>query len=616
MVSPIRFSGLASGMDTETMIKDLMKAHRSPLNKLLQKKQWEEWKRDTYRDMNTQLLNFRTVTFDMRLQGTFLKKTVVSENEQALSVKNTSTPQLSTYSVKVNKLAVTGTPSSVKFTNNIADEKTKLNSAFNITIGSETIAVTADDTINSVVAKINSVASTTGVSVAYMAGDKSLTFTSTTVGAAGQISISTDNPNNPLGISNYSKVGNSINSPINTTTLNKLQFEIGGVTKTITLTSGINYDMSGPGKNLSDLAKEIQTKIDLLAQTDSAVRDADIKVNAYGDKLTFTADQAVKIVDDGTVTANNIVTAIGFSNGATFAQGPIQNGSDGQAGEVVINGTTLSISSNTFTFDGVQYTAKQVTSTAVNVNVKPDEDAVFDKIKNFVDEYNKLIDTLNKKISEPRYRDYKPLLDEEKEAMSEKQIELWEEKAKSGVLQRDPHLSKILSDMRLSLYSEVTGAGIDSNYNTLSEIGITVGDPNASLYTYQEKGKLYIDEAKLRAAIRDNGTKVMDLFTKTTTATTDPAKFNESGVAQRIYNQLNDVIDQITDVAGYVGMSDTSEYFSLGKSMKSLTKEIDRWEDRLKEIEDRYWRQFTAMEKAISQANSQSAWLTQQLGGA
>lgn len=593
-------------MDTETMVKELMKAQRAPLNKLLQKKQLEEWKRDSYREMNTLLLNFRNITADLRLQGTFLKKTVTSENDLAVSAKFISTPQQSAYTVKVNKLATAGSPSSVKFTNNMADATAQFGGAtsFSIYVGEganqKEIQVGATDSINSVVQKINAVSATTGVTVAYSSGDKSLVFTSATAGSASKVAV-TATAGNPLGISNYSKSSGSISLPVDLTTNQTLVFG----SETITLNTGIVYDGSGPGKNLSDLAKAIQTQID----NNANLRAAGLKVNAYGDKLTFTADQTLTLQGTGTLNS-----AINLTSG-DLIQAPIQNGSDGEAGEVVINGTTMSMTSNTFTYDGVEYTAKQVTATAVNVNVKPDEDAIFDKIKNFVDEYNKLIETLNKKIDEPKYRDYKPLLEEEREAMSEKQIELWEEKAKSGILNRDPYLGKILTDMRLSLYTKVTSPGIDSKFDTISEIGITVGPPDSTGLSYMEKGKLYIDEGKLRAAIRENGTKVMELFTKSPTSTTEPDKFNETGIAKRLYDQLDDVMEQITDVAGSAGMSETSEYFQMGKTMRSLNKDINRWEERLQEIEDRYWRQFTAMEKAISQANSQSAWLAQQLGG-
>jgi len=615
MVNPIRFSGLASGLDTETIVKDLMKVRKAPLNKLLQKKQLDEWKRDSYREMNTLLLDFRKETLTMKLQSTFLKKTGTSENEALVAAKVNGVPTQSSYSIKVNKLATTGTPASVKFSNSLADGSTQIGgSSFTLTIGngtsSQTVTIDPTDTINSAIQKINAVSTTTGVTAAYLSSDKSITFTSKTVGAAGGIAISASGANN-LGITSNSAVSGAVNlsaSPVDTSTANSFNVTYGATTKTITLPTGKVFDGSGAGKNLSDLAKEIQNQIN----TDAGLRDTvQLRVQAVGDKLVFTSNQAVTLQDGA---SQNVLQKLGFANNTTLGTTPIATGSNGQAGEVVINGITQSISSNTFTFDGMEFTAKQVTAGAVNVNVKMDEDAIYDSIKNYVDKYNELIEKINKKISEPTYRDFKPLLDEEREELTDNQIEKWEEKAKSGVLRRDAMLSSVLQEMRLSMYTSVSGPTIDTKFDTLSDIGITVGQPGG-LYTYQENGKLYIDEDKLRAAIRDNGTKVMDLFTKTPTATTEPAKFNESGIAQRIYEKLNNVIDKITDIAGNSAMSDTSEYFLMGKNMRSLTKEIDRWEVRLKDIENRYWRQFTAMEKAIERANSQSGWLAQQFGG-
>ncbi|MEW9675994.1 flagellar filament capping protein FliD [Lentibacillus sp. L22] len=64
----------------------------------------------------------------------------------------------------------------------------------------------------------------------------------------------------------------------------------------------------------------------------------------------------------------------------------------------------------------------------------------------------------------------------------------------------------------------------------------------------------------------------------------------------------------------YVNVETGGEITSFGKRMKQLNKQIDTFQDRLTQIEDRYWRQFTAMEKAISQMNEQSDYLMQQFG--
>ncbi|TRY24507.1 flagellar hook-associated protein 2 [Brevibacillus sp. LEMMJ03] len=500
MVSPIRFSGMASGLDTEQMVKDLMKAQRAPLNKLLQKKQLEEWKRDSYREMNSLLLDLKNTVFDMKLQRTYLQKTASSENEAAVSVKTVGTPSLSTYTVEVLSLAQPAKPATAVYSSSLADANTAVGSGneFSFDLNGTKIDVTAADTINSVVKKINDVSSTTGVTATYF--NNKLILTSKTAGSTAAISITnTTVPGNVLGIS------------------------------------------------------------------------------------------------DGS-----------FSNGA-----------DGTPGQVIINGVTQSISSNTFTYDNMEFTIKQ-TSAPITVNVKTNEDAIFNAIKGFVDKYNEVIDKINTKITEKQYRDYQPLLDEQKQEMSEKQIELWEEKAKSGLLRQDSILSSALYDMRQSLSNAVKGV-TDSNFDMLYEIGISTSKYSDNKYAYMENGKLYIDETKLREAIRNNGDKVMELFTKTSSITNPTTeaeakqKFDESGLAQRLYDKLDVAIKNLTKKAGMSGiLVDNS---TIGKEIDQINDDIRNWEDRLAKIEDRYWKQFTAMESALQRLNSQSSWLAQQLGG-
>ena len=117
---------------------------------------------------------------------------------------------------------------------------------------------------------------------------------------------------------------------------------------------------------------------------------------------------------------------------------------------------------------------------------KQDDDKIFEKIKTFVDGYNDLIEDLNEKLSERKNRDFQPLSAEQKEAMSEKEIELWEEKAKAGLLGRDPIISKVLSSMRNAMSAPVEGADgtSASPIDTLEEIGINLSD------NWRDHGKL------------------------------------------------------------------------------------------------------------------------------
>ena len=132
----------------------------------------------------------------------------------------------------------------------------------------------------------------------------------------------------------------------------------------------------------------------------------------------------------------------------------------------------------------------------------------------------------------------------------------------------------------------------------LSQIGINTGD-------YREGGKLFIDEAKLTAALTEKPDEVMQLFAVRSDA--------GNGVGVRVYDKLNDIVRNLSAQAG--SPTSSVDNSTMTKKLRRMESEITRWQDRLTNIEDRYWRQFTAMEKALSQMNSQSAWMQQNLFG-
>jgi flagellar hook-associated protein 2 len=508
MINSIRMSGLVSGLDTDSIVKNLMKAESAKLNKLLQKKQTEEWKRDQYREMNSLLLDLRNATSNMRLQSTYMKKSLASDNDSIVTATQKGIPNSDIYNVTVSTLPKAAQTASVKFNadSSVTDNNTALGEEYNLTINDLKVEIKATDTLNDIISKVNAKTAETGVvaNLVQEQGQKSITFTTKAAGEDSKIDI---------------KV------------------------KTAT-------------EDEADAVDYVSSKLGLASVT----------------------------IDKDTISSS-------FS---------YQKPSNGEAGSATINGITYAISGSSFTFDGVEFNIKSTGTT--QIKLKADEDAIFNSIKSYVEKYNEVIGKINTKLSETIYRDYKPLLDEEKESLSEKQIDLWESKAKSGLLKQDPILSGILSQMRTSLSSQLKGTGINDKVDTLSEIGITTG-------YYSDQGKLQIDETKLRKAIAENGSDVMALFTKTSTATDPTVKQSESGLAQRLYTQLTTVMSKLTEKAGSsASLTDNS---TIGLGLTRLSKEISSWEYRLEKIEDRYWKKFTAMETAMSRANSQSSWLSQ-----
>jgi len=272
-----------------------------------------------------------------------------------------------------------------------------------------------------------------------------------------------------------------------------------------------------------------------------------------------------------------------------------------------VNGVDLESTTNSFNISGYTVTLKGdiLSGSSISVSSSTDTENIYSKIKEFVDTYNGLIADLNSQIQQPKYRDYLPLTDEQKEEMSESQIKLWEEKAKSGLLRSDSIIREGLSNMRMSFLGNVAGLG-DDTMDALSELGITTSS------SLSDGGKLVINENKLRAAIEKDSDQVISLFTQTGSISKDAnGKIIEDsrGIAQRLKEAVDSTVKAIETKAGKASYTDNQ--YSLGKNLIDTNKRIDVWKSKLDAIEKRYWKQFTAMEQAINKANSQSSSLAQ-----
>lgn len=494
-MATIRFSGMASGMDTEKIVKDLVKSQSGPMNRLLKSKQTLEWKRDAYRDMNTLLMDLRSAADSLRFAGNFNKKVATSENDNIVTATSTGSPKLSNYVVEVKKLARAEMPAglSLKLNPEIKDLNSVIGgSDFTLDVNGTSVQVKANETLEHTLQKLNSVS---GVTAQFTSG--AIILNSTSIG--------------------------TLNGDTGTT------FKV-----TTTFGSGSRLGITG--------------------DMESSERKA------------------------------------------------------GQKAQVMINGVLMKSDTNKISFDGTEFNLKSVNKDApIQVSMKVDKDAVVKQVTDFVNKYNDTIAKINAKLSEPKYKGYEPLLEEEVEALPEKTAEKMENMAKSGLLLRDPLLKQGLDDLRGLIAMPLIGAA--APYNTLSGIGI--GGPPSGKNAYMENGKLYLDETKLKAALDSDPDAVTKLFSNYSSASDQSQKTAESGIAQRLYSKLNDVINKLSKEAG----SSTTIYddSNLSKKITSTDDEIEVWKDRLKQIEDRYYKQFTTMETAMSKAQSQGNWFAQML---
>lgn len=249
--------------------------------------------------------------------------------------------------------------------------------------------------------------------------------------------------------------------------------------------------------------------------------------------------------------------------------------------------------------------ATTLSADAVTMTSTTNVDDMMTKIKDFVTTYNGLIKGLNDQLKESKYRDYQPLTPEQRKEMDEDEIKLWEEKAKSGLLRNDSLVRNGLSNMRSLIYQS-NPAIEDSRYNTLYSIGITTSK------NYNDGGTLEIDEDKLRKALEENPDAVEQLF-KNADGKKDDVVNGETvdtrGYLDKLRESMKSFEVNIEKKAGRSTMTDAQ--YTIGKNLMDTETRIKTWQDKLKTIEERYWKQFTAMESAINKANQQSSLFMQ-----
>ncbi|KOR76292.1 flagellar filament capping protein FliD [Paenibacillus solani] len=497
----MRISGLSSGMDIDNIVQQMMTAKRAPLNKLNQNKQILEWRRDSYRAMNSAIVDFRQNKLSNFRKVTEMNvySAEVSGNKDAISVRATTSANPVSMEVEVRSLATQTTLKSSVALPEGTNSRTKLGNLF--------------------------------------AGETEFDFT-----------VSRGSEKSPVQQSfKFSK---------------------------------------------DDTIQDVLTKINsndsagLFATYDEAGRKFIINSKEYGnDTVRFEG--------------NLLTDAFGMDLSKT---------ENGQPANVVINGATYKPSSNQLTVNGIEITLLKKTDETASkelstITTKPDGKKAIETIKSFIEEYNNLIATLNSKVSEQKYRSYLPLTEDQKKDMKEDDIKNWEARAKSGLLRNDEILVESLSSMRTLLSSSSIKLG-DKTIN-LASIGITTGE-------YTENGKLYLrDETKLQQAIEDNPQQVMELFI----GSSDGKK----GIFDKMYDDLLVTLGRLSDKAGtYKYSSDITtslnEQSTMGKELTDLNSRISTLAKKLTQIENNYYTQFTAMEKAINRMNSQSASLAGFMG--
>ncbi len=371
-----------------------------------------------------------------------------------------------------------------------------------------------------------------------------------------------------------------------------------------------------------DKAKEVDDKKNLTA-VKALIKtnvEKDLKTDEYKDKIEADVQAAKTSRGDSVKDAVNAYSATVASGIASGDGTELQklgldnitgaNVSETSAGqgmvviaaedsEIELNGATLTGSSTTMEVNGLTLNLTGTTTEAVTLSVSNDTQGVYDMIKEFVNQYNSILADLNKYYNASSARGYDPLTDEQKDSMSDSEIEKWETKIKDSLLRRDTTLEGLISTMRSTMTATSITASNGKTYS-LANLGITTGKD------YKEYGLLHIKGDEDDTDYADSTNTLMELLNE------DPSVVTEvlSGITTKLYNNLQKKMSS-TSLSSALTFYNDKE---INKQLSQYDKDIAKWESKLADMEDRYYKQFTAMEKALASLQSQQSSLAGYLG--
>jgi flagellar hook-associated protein 2 len=618
-----RITGLATGMDTDSMVKAAVAADKLRIDTAMQNKQILEWQQEAYVDVIKDLKEFYNSYLDilgpsdtnMMLSSTYAGIKAASGDENILKASTLPGAIKGIYQVKVDQLA--------EGAKKQGDINTLISSKINLTDGTlwnnksitfevkdaagvvkDNVSITVDGvpastTLEQIASIMNDKLSQTSLKDKLSVGvqDGAFTFNLTGTGTdVVEFKNTTYSSFNSLKgkfltdstSSKLSSLGIAAGDEFKITTGGKI-FEIKVTSASMTVNDFINSlknvksndAVEGSRVFLSSLVdisvSELTKK--LTFQTKQTGASASLKI----EEVSGNASEKLGLMTTGTEIGKNSIIQIKAPGESSYVS------LEKESNNISIDGLTLNLINKT------------ETNTPVAINVNPDGSSSVDKFKKFVEKYNSLIDKLNKKITEKKNMNYKPLTEDQRKEMKEDEIKTWDEQAKKGLLSRESNISNVLVSLRQSIYSAVSGTGI-----SISDIGI--GTTN----NYLEGGKLVIDETKLKNALETKGDLVQKLFTQTGTTA------EQKGILQKMKETLNTYIGSegvLIKKAGYENSRWAVDNL-LSKNIKEKNTAIKEMEKRMYDKQERYYKMFAALERNMNSLNSQSNWLYSQLGTA
>ena len=579
---PIRITGMNSGLDTEALVSELVSAYRAKGDKFTKAQTKISWKQEAWKSLSSKTYSFRNGLDKMRFASGYNLKTTSVSNSAKATVTAGNNAVNGTQTLEITSLAKTGylTGGKIQSTDGTAVAASTtmgelgLSENGDISINGKRIQINSQMKVSEVISKLQDA----GVNASFDATNQRIFVSSKESGKEADFALTALNEN---GAKALSALGLNAKPADDDTTYAQYVNEYGSKTDDELRALLQSYDTtdSESDRLIASFAKEYKN-------ADDAVTKDEV-LQELKQFLSYAKDVQTKTDKE-----------LGYNTGETGAVRIY-----GQDAAIKLNGASFTSSSNSFSINGLTITAMALTEPGetLSITTSTDNQGIYDKIKDFLSEYNSIINSMTSSYNAASASDYEPLTDDEKESMSEKEIEKWEEKGKSAVLRRDSTLSTLMSAMTGVMSKSYT---INGKSYALSSFGIkTLGITNAEK---NEHNAYHIDGDADDENTSANTDKLMAAIIA------DP-----DGVTQFFQKLSSDLYENLgknmtsTTLRSYGSFYNDKE---LEKEYNSYTTKISDWEQKVTDIEDSYYKKFAAMESALSKLQSQTSQLSGLLG--
>lgn len=577
---PIRMTGINSGLDTDSIVQALVSSYSYKKDKYKKEQTKLSWTQDVWKNLNKKVYSLYTGISNLRFASAYsTKKTTISDATKA-GVSAGSGAVIGTQKLNILSVAQSGYLTGGKLDDKVTSSTTlkELGCSdsvkINLTTGDgekKEISLEGSSTISDVVDKLKEA----GVNASFDKDNHRLFISSQKTGAKGDFELSADNE---AGKQALTLLG--LNTDLNSYGLSDKEknYESLYATDSAKTKNNVQKLLDDYNAASDEDKKKIEEKYDFIKNLSNAA-DLDKEL-----------DKVVEEINDVHAAKEEKVRNLQATK------------LDGQDAVIKLNGVEYTSESNSFTVNGLTIAAQAVTgdgdSNAVTITTSTDSQAIYDKVKDFLTQYNNIMKEMSSLYNADAAKGMEPLTDDEKAELSDKEVEKWEEKIKNSLLRRDSTLDGLMSSMSLAM-SKTIKIG-DKSYS-LSSFGISTLKYGAA--ADNEKYSYHIDgdeddentsgnKDKLMAAIQQDPDTVVDFMKQ---------------MASNLYDAIGDKMAKSTTLSSaytiYNDKQMTTQY-------NQYTKLIKEWEQRVTDKEDYYYKKFSKMESALATLNSTQSSLS------